>query len=472
MKVPARDQLLDIQWITRTHASEGFRALVEYLRRGAETYGGPVTAVAEALAARHRVPIPVGVQDFVDLRHGLAHRILSGSWTPLDPDARAAHRDCLLWILNALWTRFPERRPEHLESWQTDCAPRLPNLDRLSLVPPLDRAWLAHSDGIWACDVSRDGRCVVSASRDGDLVVWDMDADTMLARVSTGELELRDCEISPDGSRLVSLHATGRVSIWGFPSLALLTTFEAPARPRMEHHPRIPPNAWASPRRVKRFAWSADGSRLAVAGWDAVDLWDLRRLELEREFAVPVESSLPPGILAVCFDSDTTLRIVARNDVADVLTWDVVAQKEVGRSTLAVPNAKKVQRAMVSPDSQYLVCSGVDTTVTGIGGSVTTLPYGSFGQAIAVSRDAPLIATCGFTREPVREDRDAEPVLRVSSLPDLRELWRCNLKELGCRDIACALAFAPDRRHLVVAGWEGVLRRIVLPDLPNRERSG
>jgi hypothetical protein len=49
MELPSREALLDIEWLARTHAGEGFASLVRYLRRGAETYGGPVTAIAEAL---------------------------------------------------------------------------------------------------------------------------------------------------------------------------------------------------------------------------------------------------------------------------------------------------------------------------------------------------------------------------------------------------------------------------------------
>jgi len=50
MELPAREDLLDIEWLTRTHASEGFKALIQYLRLGAETFEVPVTAIAEALA--------------------------------------------------------------------------------------------------------------------------------------------------------------------------------------------------------------------------------------------------------------------------------------------------------------------------------------------------------------------------------------------------------------------------------------
>jgi hypothetical protein len=52
--------------------------------------------------------------------------------------------------------------------------------------------------------------------------------------------------------------------------------------------------------------------------------------------------------------------------------------------------------------------------------------------------------------------------VRVWSVPDLRELWHLRMFDFGCRDIACALAFAPDRHHLIIAGWEGAIRRAVI----------
>jgi hypothetical protein len=49
------------------------------------------------------------------------------------------------------------------------------------------------------------------------------------------------------------------------------------------------------------------------------------------------------------------------------------------------------------------------------------------------------------------------------SLPDLVEVQRWDLRDLGAWDISCALAFTPDGQRMIAAGWDGVLRRLVLP---------
>jgi len=74
------------------------------------------------------------------------------------------------------------------------------------------------------------------------------------------------------------------------------------------------------------------------------------------------------------------------------------------------------------------------------------------GRGLAVSRDGSLLATS--------HSRD---VVRLWTVPSLTEIARWYLPDLGCRDLACAVAFTPDNAGLIVAGWEGVIRRIALP---------
>ena len=53
--------------------------------------------------------------------------------------------------------------------------------------------------------------------------------------------------------------------------------------------------------------------------------------------------------------------------------------------------------------------------------------------------------------------------MRLWTVPTLTEIARWYLPDLGCRDLACAVAFTPDNTGLIVAGWEDVIRRIALP---------
>jgi hypothetical protein len=209
----------------------------------------------------------------------------------------------------------------------------------------------------------------------------------------------------------------------------------------------------ASPYRWRRFAVSPDSRRLALAGFNRVDIWDLERFELTA--SLEPESGLPPGMLALFFRSDTLLTTIGRALHVPVLTWDVLAQRPTSSSRLMMPGAATVATALVTPSGLLVAASWDETTVWQLGepAPAGTAPFGITGRALAVSADGGYAATANHWE------------LRLWSLPNLTELHRWHLKALGLWDISCALAFAPGNRHLIVAGWEGVLRRVVLPDL-------
>src|SRR3954447_11032572 len=318
MDLPPREALLDIDWLVRTQAAEGAEILARYLRTGAEVYGGPVTAVADAVLSP-RVGVP-GWRDDTDVRHALAIRLLAGSWSS-DPAGPRSYRS----LPHVLVSRLPAaKRAELLQKWgSADVDTAVPDLNQLRLIEPLDRAWVGHTDGIWACEVSADGRCVVSASRDGDVSVWNMDSGTLIARARTGTKEIRDCAITPDGRHVVSVHSNGRVTIWDRLTMAAVATLDAPplAPTDGEQAQAYKRELRASPRRWRRIAVSPDSRRLAVAGWEAVDIWDLERLH--RITTLEIEPQLPPGMLALFFVSDTLSTTIGRSPRAPVLTWDV-----------------------------------------------------------------------------------------------------------------------------------------------------
>ena len=74
------------------------------------------------------------------------------------------------------------------------------------------------------------------------------------------------------------------------------------------------------------------------------------------------------------------------------------------------------------------------------------------GRAIALSADGSLLATA-----------TSRSYVQLRTLPTLTEIARWYLPNFGCRDLATTVAFTPDNTGLIVAGWEGVIRRIALP---------
>ena len=137
----------------------------------------------------------------------------------------------------------------------------------------------------------------------------------------------------------------------------------------------------------------------------------------------------------------------------------------VARAALPIAGLGDFEIARVTPDHRLLVATEPDqTTVWRLDTDTlaATVPFGASGQALAVSLDGALAATSGHEEPGPGPSSIMGEALRLWSLPDLSEIRCWRLADLGCRDIACALAFAADGRHLVVAGWDGVLRRIAL----------
>jgi len=129
-----------------------------------------------------------------------------------------------------------------------------------------------------------------------------------------------------------------------------------------------------------------------------------------------------------------------------------------------------LERAIPASDGKYLVAaSGAETLTWRFDDPepVAAVGHGIAGQALGVSRDGRFAATYNNRRQVDRggawPDWDWESRIRLWSLPDLREICHWDPFDFGSRDIACALSFTADGRHLIAAGWDGVLRRIVLP---------
>jgi WD40 repeat protein len=449
MDLPPREALLDIDWLTHIQAAEGAGNLARYLRTGAEVYGGPVTAVAEAVLSP-RIGVPRWRPD-TDVRHALPIKLLAGSWSP-DPGGPRSYQ----LQRQVQFSTFPTAKRLELITRMglSDFDPPMLDLHQLRLIEPLDGAWIGHADGIWACDVTPDGSRVISTSRGGDVAVWDMRSGTLVVRALT-DGPVRDCAGTPDGRRLITVHATGRVTVWNLPTVSVLATLEAPPMRPIDtlDEAAYASRLRASPYRWRRFAVSPDSRRLALAGWNVVEIWDLERFS--HDTTLELESGLPPGLLALFFVSGTVLKTIARGATAAILTWDVPTQRVTDTALLTIPAAATVAMALATASGLVVTASYQETAVWQLGEAapVATAAHGVDGRALAVSTDGRYAATA------------YHPDLRLWSLPNLSELHRWNLRDFGLWDTSCALAFVPGGRHLIVAGWDGVLRRVVLPDL-------
>jgi hypothetical protein len=186
--------------------------------------------------------------------------------------------------------------------------------------------------------------------------------------------------------------------------------------------------------RWRRFASSPDGSRLTVAGSQAVGIWDIDSLELVT--TLHADTDLRPGILALSFASrDRLLTFAApptfgRRAPIPVLTWDLSTGQPIARTTLEVPPVRDIQRALVTHNHQVFLAAGWSATIAwrlDHPSPVAMVPRGVTGQALAVSRDGTLAVTCGGPPEDAMMAVTVKlEELRLWSLPELRQLqsWK------------------------------------------------
>ena len=73
-----RDDLLDWAWLDRVYKRDGIDAFGLRLRKGAEEYGSPVAAIADAVVSPGR---DYHVKDGCDLQLDASLKILWGSWS-------------------------------------------------------------------------------------------------------------------------------------------------------------------------------------------------------------------------------------------------------------------------------------------------------------------------------------------------------------------------------------------------------
>ena len=448
MDLPPREALLDIDWLEREHVLRGTEGLQMCLRRGAERYGGSVSAVADA-AVSFDAHGCWRLGDETDFRHFLAHRLLAGSWSPASEGPRGHRREAGTSYLMATASRVRREAfwaKAETRGYSPAPAPTLPALSQLRLVPSVECAWVAHAEGIWACDVSPDNRYVVSASRDQTLAVWDTEGDTLVSRVGADHGDVRDCLFTPDGMRIISAHADGRVTVWTTNPLEEVFAADAP----LPKQRRL---------RWRRIAVSPDSSRLAIADWE--DMVEIRDLQ-NGNVVARLQTHPAHDPLGVFWPVATQCVTVTTRGDGLVTIWDASRYGVSAQHSVEMPRdsswSGRLLTAALTRDQRVMVAATDSDTVAwelGRGEPVAQVRGGIAGRALAISRDGRYLATS-----------DSGEVVRLRTLPTLTEIGRWSLPDLGCRDLACAVAFSPDNSSLILAGWEGVIRRIALPLSP------
>lgn len=194
-----------------------------------------------------------------------------------------------------------------------------------------------HDDRVWSVAWSPDGTRVASASRDGDVRIWDPTDGTVAATLSGHDGWVRHVAWSPDGTRVASASHDGTVRVWE-PRTGLQVMLL-----------NVPQSA------VRAMAWSPDGGHLAALSRDReVQVWDI---------AQGVEAAVLSGhdgwVWSIAWSPDGQVLATASAD-RTVRLWAPLAGQEL---CVAAVHTDEIWDVAWSPDGTRLATASHDRTV-------------------------------------------------------------------------------------------------------------
>jgi WD40 repeat protein len=377
-------------------------------------------------------------------------------------------------------------------------------------------ALVGHTGPVTACDVSSDGRRIVSASRDRTLKIWDTASGAEIVSLVGHSEAVIACAFAPDGNHVASGSDDGVLRLWDAVSGNELAVLNAHKRgvnvckyladaTRILSASSLEMKLWdtntdaelvtMTPRAgVAVCDWSPDGSLIASGSMDGtLTVWEAisgaRRSDLaghQRE------------VTCVVFSPDGG-RLTSGSQHGDVRVWDALTGVEV--RTLLTRHIQGVTSCAFSPDGAKIVACFWDGEMkvwdAATGAELATVNT-KVGNTLAIafsvgflSNGANIVTACHDLTLKLWDGETAEHVGSLvghtswvshwRSLPDGRHARNCKT-DLGTVELLTPmnLSAGPHPCHRLVAPTEtldsaapgGADNSFWLPSLPDMVGGG
>jgi WD40 repeat protein/serine/threonine protein kinase len=296
--------------------------------------------------------------------------------------------------------------------------------------PKAPQSLTGRTGAVWGLAFSPDSRYLAYCGSDQTVRVYDLEAGIGLITFRGHSGPVVSVQFSPDGQRLVSCSPpVGEVKVWD-----------------LTRHPEFATLAWTATD-VESVAFRDDGQHLVsltVAG--RLQVWDAASGMLRAEHDLPISAELiePVGVLAAFDASGRCVAARCREDSSRVRVWDV----DKGEALFACrAHTLPVHCLRFSPDGRLLATGASDGKQpdraaeikvwdAADGSLLAALPVRGRLFALAFSPDGRWLAVGG------------DGGLSVFDWSSGRELFRTSVPGGG----VTALTFRPDGLRLAAAG--------------------
>jgi len=200
-----------------------------------------------------------------------------------------------------------------------------------------------HTDSVCCVEFSRDGKYIVTGSRDKTAHIWDIQTYSQAGDPLTGHTnDVWSASFSPDGKLVVSASRDGTVRIWNAKSKAHEQVGESFTG--HEHNG------------VRKALFLPNGTHVVSASHGSILFWDTAT---HAEIAKPLPNS---GWCAFAISPDGSCIALPTEDDSPTLEIRVI-QTGARIGQLLTGHRDSVTAVAFSPDSQYIVTSAYDNTL-------------------------------------------------------------------------------------------------------------